>query len=76
MNKDLAEAIKSRRKRLGLTQVQLAELAECSVPFLIALEAGKETVRLDKVLGVLTTLGLQLRIEQGRDGISNRVDGQ
>lgn len=58
----LAERVRARRKGLDLTQVELAELAGCSPRFLRALEKGKGTVRLDKVLAVLEAVGLELRI--------------
>lgn len=60
----LATAVRRRRKDLGLRQVELAELAGCSTRFLHTVEAGKATVRLDKLLEVLRVLGLRLRLEQ------------
>lgn len=65
----LGEAIARRRKGLGATQRDLAALAGCSEPFLVHLEAGKPTVRLDKLLDVLRTLGLELRLAAGKEGI-------
>ncbi len=56
----LADQLRSRRKALGLTQAALADLAGCSSRFLRALEGGKATVRLDKLLDVLQALGLEL----------------
>ena len=56
----LAEQIRSRRKSLRLTQDDLADLAGCSTRFVRALESGKRTVRLDKLLSVLEALGLEL----------------
>jgi y4mF family transcriptional regulator len=51
---------RDRRKALRLTQDDLADLAGCSSRFVRALEAGKTTVRMDKVLDVLDVLGLEL----------------
>jgi y4mF family transcriptional regulator len=62
----LGTAIRRRRKALGLTQEELAALAGCARRSVSALEAGKRTVRLDIVLGVLEVLGLRLRVEPGR----------
>jgi len=59
---DLARAVTERRKQAGLTQADLAALADCSVRFIGALEAGKPTVRLDKLGAVLAVLGLELRL--------------
>jgi HTH-type transcriptional regulator / antitoxin HipB len=52
--------LRERRKSLKLTQQNLADLAGCSPRFVRALEAGKESVRLDKLVAVLETLGLEL----------------
>jgi len=61
--KSLGDAVRSRRKELGLKQAELAELAGCSARFVHTMEAGKATVRLDKVLDVLDVLGLRLTVE-------------
>ncbi|GAB2697550.1 type II toxin-antitoxin system Y4mF family antitoxin [Thalassiella azotivora] len=60
---DLAAAVRTRRRELGLGQEELADLAGTSVRFVRSLEHGKATVRLDKLLAVLGALGLQLRTE-------------
>lgn len=64
---ELGQAIRKQRKALRLTQAQLAQLAGCGLAFLYQLEKGKPSVRLDKLLDVLGVLGLQLRLESGRD---------
>lgn len=58
----LGAAVRARRRRLGLRQEELADLAGCSERFVHTLETGKPTVRLDKVLAVLTVLGLDLAV--------------
>jgi y4mF family transcriptional regulator len=55
-------AIRRRRDELGLKQVELADLARCSTRFVHTVEAGKATVRLDKLLDLLEVLGLGLRL--------------
>ena len=57
---DVGTQVRARRKELGLTQDDLADLAACSPRFVRALEAGKTTVRMDKLLDVLEALGLEL----------------
>jgi y4mF family transcriptional regulator len=61
----LAAIARARRVELGLRQDELAELAGCSSRFVHALETGKPTVQLDKVLDVLGVLGLHFQIERG-----------
>lgn len=56
----LASQMRERRTSLRLTQQDAADLAGCSVRFVRALEGGKPTVRLDKVVAVLDALGLEL----------------
>jgi len=59
----LADDVRRRRRELGLTQPQLADLAGVSERFVRALEAGKQSVQLDRVQAVLEALGLELRAE-------------
>lgn len=59
----LGETIRRRRHELGLTQDEVAELAETTQRFVSTLETGKETARLDKILDVAEVLGLTLRLE-------------
>ncbi len=66
----LGNVIRSQRKALGLTQQELSRFAGCGVAFLYELETGKSTVRMDKLLAVLQVLGLELRVEPGKAGIS------
>lgn len=63
---DLARQVRDRRKSLRLTQDDLADLAQCSPRFVRALEAGKPSVRIDKVLDVFDVLGLELLVTPRR----------
>jgi y4mF family transcriptional regulator len=65
----LAAALRARRRLLGLTQLQLADLAGVGVAFLYDLESGKKTVRMDKLVAVLEVLGLSLRLTEGSPAI-------
>jgi y4mF family transcriptional regulator len=53
----LGDALRIARKHLGLTQSQLALAAGVGLRFLVELEAGKPTVRLENVLRVVEALG-------------------
>ena len=57
---DLGRIIKQKRKEDGLTLEEAAAVCGVSYAFLSALENGKETVRLNKVLQVLKCLGIEL----------------
>lgn len=58
----VADAARHRRRALGLTQAEVADLGGVSAKFLIEFERGKPSVRLDKVMDVLDVLGLELRV--------------
>lgn len=60
--KTLGAALKAARKQLGLTQSNLALAAGVGLRFIVDLEAGKPTVRLEQVLRVIDALGGQLEI--------------
>ena len=60
---EIGTEAKSRRRALGISQEELADLAGVSARFVHTLEHGKPTVRLDKVLAVFDVLGLELTIE-------------
>ena len=52
--------VRSRRRDLGLTQLEVAELAGVAARTVHAVEAGKATLRLDALLAVLDAVGLRL----------------
>lgn len=59
---ELARAIRGRRKTLGISQTELADLAGVSVRVVSSVENGKPTARLDTILPLLDVLGLDLTI--------------
>lgn len=60
---ELGAVIRAERKRLKVTQKELAMAAGTGLRFLIELERGKPTSRLDGVFRVLQALGAKLAIE-------------
>ena len=56
----LAAFVTSKRKALKLTQPQFADRAGVGLRFLRELEAGKATLRMDKVNDVLRQFGHEL----------------
>ena len=53
----LGKALCAARKTLHLTQSQLSLAAGVGVRFVVELEAGKPTVRLERTLRVIAALG-------------------
>ena len=71
----LADAVRNRRRELGLRQAEVADLAGCSQRFVHTVEQGKASLRLDKLLDVLEVLGLGLELVPGRGGLGTRNEG-
>lgn len=63
---DLGHAIRARRKKLGITQVQLAEACQCSPRFISELERGVAGGNIKQVIYVCQSIGLDLYV-RGRD---------
>lgn len=60
--KQLGDAVRAARKSIGLTQPQLALAAGVGVRFMVELEAGKPTLRLEHILRVIDALGGEIEI--------------
>ncbi len=56
---DIGRLIRQKRKSDGLTLEEAAAVCGVSYAFLSALENGKETVRLNKLLQVANCLGVE-----------------
>jgi len=56
------QIIRGNRKRLGVTQKDLALTSGTGLRFIIDLEKGKETCQIGKVLTVLQTLGIRIAL--------------
>ncbi|MDT4291886.1 helix-turn-helix transcriptional regulator [Methylomonas sp. MO1] len=59
----LGQALRAARKQLELTQSELALAAGVGVRFIVDLEAGKPTVRLETVMRVIEALGGQVMLD-------------
>ena len=74
---DFARTLRRRRVSLGLRQDELADLANVSERFVYALENGKRSVQLDKLVAVLAALGLHLELHRGAaPWITSHVDAR
>jgi len=56
----LSEIIRYHRKRSGLTQIQLAELADVGKNLVYELESGKKSIRLYNLIKILQVLNIDL----------------
>ena len=58
----LGEAIRQQRRRLKVTQKDLAMASGSGLRFIVDLEKGKTTCQLGKALEIVRVLGLKLEI--------------
>jgi HTH-type transcriptional regulator / antitoxin HipB len=56
----IGEIVRETRKKLGVTQRDLALTSGTGLRFIIDLEKGKSTCQIGKALSVLQTLGIKL----------------
>ena len=68
----LGNVLRAARKRLELTQPQLALAAGVGVRFIVDLEAGKPTLRLENVLRVIDALGGEIQLSGLPSGAAGR----
>ena len=61
---DLGAILREERKRQGYTQVELAEIADVGVTYLINLEKGKQTAEIGKALHLCELLSISLFAEE------------
>ncbi len=60
--KQIGALIRQTRKKLGVTQRDLALTSGTGIRFIIDLEKGKETCRIGKALKILNTLGIRMTL--------------
>lgn len=60
---DIGTLVKTIRKKQNLTQETLAQLCNVGVRFVSDLENGKPTCEIEKVLKVVSNLGIKIEME-------------
>jgi y4mF family transcriptional regulator len=63
MEKRFANIIKYHRKLSGLTQLELAEMAQVGKNLIYEVEKGKQSIRLDNLLKILQVLNIKLNFQ-------------
>lgn len=61
---ELGSLIRARRGELGISQTELADVAQTTLRFVSELERGKPTAQLAGVLRVLSALGISLEARE------------
>jgi y4mF family transcriptional regulator len=59
---EIGKVVRETRRRLGVTQKDLALTSGTGLRFVIDLEKGKETCQIGKALTILHTLGIRLAL--------------
>lgn len=74
MIKDYGKIARAKRKKLGLTQKQVAKMAGCHTHTITMFELNKRVIGFDIVLDIFDALGLQIDIrEVGHDRADEHI---
>jgi HTH-type transcriptional regulator/antitoxin HipB len=60
---EIAAIVRFHRRKAGLSQVELAELAGLGKTVVFDLEHGKQTIKMDTIARILKVLNITLRFE-------------
>jgi len=60
---EIGKIVRATRRKLGVTQADLALTSGTGLRFIVDLEKGKQTCHVGKVLTVLQTLGIRMSLE-------------
>ena len=60
---DIAKIVRYYRRKSGLSQQELAELAGVGKTAIFDIEKAKKTIQLNTLLSVLDTLNIQMKLE-------------
>ncbi len=63
MSMSIQEVMKERRKKLGITQQDLAEMAEVGISTIKQIESGKGNPSLGTVEKIMEVLGMEIKFE-------------
>lgn len=63
----IAEIVRSERKRQKISQTVLAQVSNVGLRFVGDIERGKPSVQFDKLLSVLTSLGIAVKLDLPTD---------
>jgi len=72
----LGTTIRQRRRKLRLTQAELAGLCGVGVRFVSELESGKPGIELGRAVHVMQLLGLEIALRSREVTTSMEIDGQ
>ncbi len=62
-SKEIGKIVFEHRKKAGLTQKQLADIAGVGKTVIYDIEKGKETVRLNTLLKIMSALNIKIKFD-------------
>ena len=60
---DVAEIVRQTRKSQNISQTVLSQASNVGLRFVGDIERGKPTIQFDKLMAVLTSLGIAVKLE-------------
>lgn len=60
---EIGKIVRAKRKKMSLTQSDLAAVCGTGLRFISELENGKQTLEIGKVLNVIQMLGININLE-------------
>ena len=60
---DVAEIVRQTRKSQKISQTVLSQASNVGIRFVGDIERGKPTIQFDKLMAVLTSLGIAVKLE-------------
>ncbi len=60
--REVGQIVAHERKKQGVTQLELSQVADVGRRFVVDLEAGKPTLQAGKLLKVLSVLGVEVKL--------------
>jgi len=73
-SKQISKIVVFHRKKSGLTQKQLADIAGVGKTAVFDVEKGKETVRLNTLLKILSALNIKLNLQSSLIHLMEKYD--
>jgi y4mF family transcriptional regulator len=73
-SKQISKIVVFHRKKSGLTQKQLADIAGVGKTAIFDVEKGKETVRLNTLLKILSALNIKLNLQSSLIHLMEKYD--
>ncbi len=73
-SKQISKIVVFHRKKSGLTQKQLADIAGVGKTAIFDVEKGKETVRVNTLLKILSALNIKLNLQSSLIHLMEKYD--